>query len=115
MLTMVGLTVNYHYCGGKLKSISLFTKKGCCGEKNGEMKGCCKNKTITKKIEEKHKATSALDVPKTSLKDLFIVPTINVRLCFILQPVNTVEIFNVHAPPDLKTVDTWLLTRSILI
>ncbi len=112
---VVGVTLNYHYCGGKLKSISLYTKKGCCGEKSGEMKGCCENKTITKKIEEKHKGTSALDVPKTSFQDLFIVPANNALLCFTVPPVNTNLSFNIHAPPDIKTVDTWLLTRTILI
>ena len=37
-----GFTINTHFCGGKLKTVSLFnqTEKSCCGSKKAS-KGCC--------------------------------------------------------------------------
>lgn len=57
-----GVNVQLHYCGGKLKSISLFDKTekgGCCGSKM-KSKDCCKNKTTFIKVKDNHNSNSSL-------------------------------------------------------
>ncbi|MFY7963463.1 MAG: hypothetical protein ACOVO1_01085 [Chitinophagaceae bacterium] len=52
-----GVSLNYFYCCGKLKTVSLIeTIKGkdCKGDFK---KGCCKNKKVTAKLKTDHKAT----------------------------------------------------------
>ncbi|MEI7471728.1 MAG: hypothetical protein WCJ85_05680 [Chitinophagaceae bacterium] len=50
-LASFGVSLNYFYCCGKLKSVSLTPttkKQKCC--KTMAKKGCCNNKTITYKL-----------------------------------------------------------------
>jgi hypothetical protein len=47
----LGISINYFYCCGKLKTVSLVAateEKNCAGKSE---KGCCKNKTITVKLK----------------------------------------------------------------
>jgi hypothetical protein len=50
-----GVSLNYFYCCGKLKTISFVAKgnsKTCKGNKG---KGCCKNEKVTVKLKTDHK------------------------------------------------------------
>jgi hypothetical protein len=50
-LASLGVSINYFYCCGKLKTVSLVAaieEKNCTGKSE---KGCCKNKTITVKLK----------------------------------------------------------------
>jgi hypothetical protein len=58
MVVTIGVTVNVHYCAGKVRSIALYVKADACQDeqschdKHGEKKqGCCAEKTIV--IKEK--------------------------------------------------------------
>lgn len=111
-ITMMNITVNCHFCCGELKSVSIFGKaKSCCGN----MKGCCHDKKVTYKVKDSHAATSALNIPKTNLQELFIFSANIPVLCFYVRPSCIKPEMHIHAPPETKPVDTWLLTRSILI
>ncbi|HLP12356.1 MAG TPA: hypothetical protein VK177_10530 [Flavobacteriales bacterium] len=115
LITVISITVNCHYCGGELKSVSVFGKpKSCCGSQGG-MNDCCHNKAVTFKVKDKHEGTSLQGIQKTNFHYLFIFPHETTRFCFYSQPILLNVSFNIHAPPDLKPVDTWLLTRAILI
>lgn len=48
-----GFTINTHFCGGKLKTVSLFnqTEKGCCGSKKAS-KGCCHDSKSFIKVKD---------------------------------------------------------------
>lgn len=51
-----GVSLNYFYCCGKLKTISFITRadsKTCKGNKG---KGCCKNEKVTVKLKSDHKS-----------------------------------------------------------
>ncbi|MGZ3900832.1 MAG: HYC_CC_PP family protein [Bacteroidia bacterium] len=48
IVSVCGVTINKHFCGGELESVSLLKQDSCCG---GEMDendsdGCCANETI---------------------------------------------------------------------
>ena len=60
LIPSFGLSVTSHYCGGKLKSVSLLFSKtlNCCGTK--KMKpGCCKDKVCTFKINDPSQSVSS--------------------------------------------------------
>lgn len=54
-----GFTINTHFCGGKLKTVSLFnqTEKGCCGSKKAS-KGCCHDSKSFIKVKDVQESNS---------------------------------------------------------
>jgi hypothetical protein len=55
LLTSVGLTVNVHYCGGKLKSIQLlFDAPSCCCGETKKMDGCCEDESFFVQLDTDH-------------------------------------------------------------
>ena len=60
-----GFTINRHYCGGKLKTVSLFnqTEKGCCGSKKAS-KGCCHDSKSFIKVKDVHKSNNSVLISK---------------------------------------------------
>lgn len=59
-----GITVSLHYCGGKLKEVSLFhpvNEDGCCGNKK-KSKGCCNEKTTFIKVKDNHKLSENVNL-----------------------------------------------------
>jgi len=75
LLFSLGLTVNTHYCGGKLQSISFVnTIKECakCGSK--KMQGCCKDISQTFQIDNDHQSKESVKLVLNSAensKDIF--------------------------------------------
>lgn len=55
LVTSTGVMVNYHFCCGKLKSVSFSVPDSCC--KSGEStKGCCTNVSKYFKVKDKQLA-----------------------------------------------------------
>lgn len=109
-----GITMNLHYCGGKLKTVSFFSnnEKGCCGSKK-KSKGCCKDKTKLIKVEENHKASK---VTQASNPTVHLVAVLSSNLLFNLSDKNEVHITsNYHAPPVLYDNPLYLKHRVLLI
>lgn len=109
-----GITMNLHYCGGKLKTVSLFSnnEKGCCGSKK-KSKGCCKDKTKTIKVEENHKASK---ITETCNPSVHLVAVLSSHLLFNLLDNNEANITsNYHSPPVLYDNPLYLKHRVLLI
>lgn len=109
-----GITMNLHYCGGKLKTVSIFSnnEKGCCGSKK-KSKGCCKDKTTVIKVQENHHANKIVQVCNPTVHLLAFVPT---QLLFNLPLSNEINITsNYHAPPVLYDNPLYLKHRVFLI
>ncbi len=74
-----GVTLNLHYCGGELKTVSLLktNEDGCCGADEEEMgdDGCCKNTTTLLKISDTHKAAVSIKFFETTHKLTAVSPT----------------------------------------
>ena len=94
-----GISINLHYCGGKIKSVSLFQtdEEACC---KGKMKkaGCCKDKNAFVKIEDSQASASSLQIPGSkSIQSVFIGQVHRVALNELLSaefiPLS-------HAPPN---------------
>ena len=62
-LLSIGLTANVHYCGGKIKKVSILgfsEQKSCCAGKPMK-KGCCKDVQVCfKKSSEDQQSSSAI-------------------------------------------------------
>jgi hypothetical protein len=44
LISIIGLPVYYHYCGGELEEISYLVKgSNCCGDEEEEDNGCCED------------------------------------------------------------------------
>ena len=106
-----GITVNLHYCGGKLKTVSFFSnnEKGCCGTKK-KSKGCCKDKTKLIKVEENRKVTEA------SNPTVHLVALLSSQLLFNLSNDNSVDIISkYYSPPVLYDNPLYLKHQVLLI
>ena len=45
VITVIGIPVYLHYCGGELEEVNYLTKgSSCCGEEAPEDDGCCQDK-----------------------------------------------------------------------
>ena len=61
-IASLGVSLNYFYCCGKLKTVSFVVKteeKKCIGKIK---KGCCENKTVTLKLKTDQKSNEQIDV-----------------------------------------------------
>ena len=49
LVTVIGIPVYMHYCGGELEKVNYVIKSnGCCGEEedSDDMSGCCKDESL---------------------------------------------------------------------
>ena len=68
LITVIGLAVNMHFCGGKLSSVNLIESPKCPSCKtDGKMAkthDCCKDKSVEVKIKDNHHAALKLSLPE---------------------------------------------------
>lgn len=101
MVATTGVTFSMHYCGGKLKSVSInYESKSCCDMKGG----CCHNESIH--FEVKEDFVSPVYVENDKVVELDILFPILFVLDFELLPEveKTFETFpDTSAPPTIQT------------
>ena len=109
-----GISINAHYCGGKIKHISFIksTTKNCCGKKKMS-KNCCKDKVAFFKIKDNHQSSILLKAPVPSFKLApFVIPVFANN--FSISNLNKF-ILNYHAPPVFYDNPLYLKHRVLLI
>jgi len=75
-VSVMGLALSLHFCGGKLANVKIFSNEvSCkfCKEIPAEKKddGCCKNTQVTVKVKDSHQAEAQIQMPK-----LFFYPAV---------------------------------------
>lgn len=80
LMTIIGIALNVHFCGGRLADVS-FTETAKCGkckkaENKGEESDCCKNTAIEAKVKDSHKAELNLKLAHDYGIQLFLGPLI---------------------------------------
>ena len=65
------MTINSHFCGMKLQSVSL-VEQGCCCKKGAMPKGCCKNEIKVVKITDDYSPSSSFHVEKTDIAPIVL-------------------------------------------
>jgi hypothetical protein len=65
IVSIVGLSINLHYCGKKLAQVQFLSKeiRACCSEKVEKTAKCCKNQAVTFKVKDHHLGNSSMYVP----------------------------------------------------
>jgi hypothetical protein len=65
VLSIVGLSLNFHYCGTKLAQVQLQSQeiRACCSEKVEKTAKCCKNRVVNYKVKNHHLGNSSIYVP----------------------------------------------------
>lgn len=115
LILVSGLNVSLHYCGGKLKTISLYSgsnEEGCCGTKE-KSKGCCNERAAFVKVKDDHFGNDHVkilnspvkSIPATVFHQLFLVPGTEI----------SVPVLSYHAPPVLYGNPRYLKHRVLLI
>lgn len=113
-IVATGFAINIHYCGGKLKEISLTQNEDCCCGPKKKAKGCCEEKTVVCKIKDNQKTTAKAVVPTISNKQIV---ALHVLVNFLTYPsVDAFEIkTNKTPPPDPYSDPVFLLNRNFRI
>jgi hypothetical protein len=69
LVTVIGVALSMHFCGGKLSSFAVYSSKPTCKfcktaiavEKDN---GCCKNTKVEVKVKDDHQTESSFKLPK---------------------------------------------------
>ena len=77
LVSVIGVALSLHFCGGKLASISASSAKEVCKYCKLEPiakkdDNCCKNTKIDVKVKDNHQIESAVKLPKVFSIDAFI-------------------------------------------
>ena len=104
----IGVTINSHFCGNTLESVSLVVQDCCCGD--GNENSCCKNEITYVKITDQYSPASQLQVEKVDVAPVvccFVFPS---TICHLTSSIA----FSSHSPPP-KFSDPVIAFRSLLI
>ncbi|MBS1650615.1 MAG: hypothetical protein JSU07_01270 [Bacteroidetes bacterium] len=115
-VSVTGMNIQFHYCGGKIKSISLFhhgdSEKGCCGKKMKKDR-CCNDKTTSFKLKDSHDYSPSSKVPPSFIK--CVVSNIPLFTFTFVYSDKSFIIPDCHAPPVLYDNPLYLRNRVLLI
>ena len=81
-VSVIGLALSLHFCGGKLANVQLFSNEIACklckdipAEKIKD-DGCCKNTQVTVKVKDSHQTEAQTQMPKLFSIQLFLHPPV---------------------------------------
>ncbi|MHA4893812.1 HYC_CC_PP family protein [Pedobacter sp. PWIIR3] len=76
LISMIGLAINMHFCGGKLSSVKIDKVATCpaCKEDKKVTKehDCCKTRSVEAKIKDSHQAGVKVKLPADFSLQLFL-------------------------------------------
>ncbi|MCX2573774.1 HYC_CC_PP family protein [Pedobacter sandarakinus] len=82
-VSVMGLALSLHFCGGKLANVKLFSNEIACSlckdipaEKIKD-DGCCKNTQVTVKVKDSHQTAAKTEMPKLFAIQLFVHPPVS--------------------------------------
>ena len=110
-----GITLNLHYCGGKLKEVSLFASNdddGCCGNKK-RSKGCCSEKNALIKVKDNHFSNASIKIDNQVAKVL--IPQLSYVLINYLSAGFDFKPRYSHSPPVHYDKPIYLKNRVLII
>jgi hypothetical protein len=73
----IGISVNKHFCGGKLTFVSFFhsvSEKDCCGDNH--KKDCCNDKNHFIKVTDNHQVSTSKNINK-----ILEFPSLSGQIC----------------------------------
>ena len=117
MITVIGIPVYYHYCGGELEEISYLIKSNsCCGDDDGDQgkvdDGCCKDENLILKstVDFTIKKLNPNSFVKI-VTDIFFIPL----PCSTISVSDfTVSLFACSESPPPKLQQNLIISTSVL-
>ena len=106
-LSSTGMTVNFHYCCGKLKKVEFSSTQVDCGMKMKHSSGkkCCDNQEVEFKVKADQKITES---GKTVIKDVAISSSFS-SFAFV-NPIHSKTLIpSVFAPPPVANYPLYVL------
>lgn len=113
----LGITLNYHYCGGHLVDIAFYhvDEDNCCGEAEEEEHNCCNNEYLMLDTDDSENPVGCKCIPGTDFQSpLFLNPfgtTLNIDYLAIHHWI----LPNDHAPPDISGPPSFIKHRVLII
>jgi len=94
LISVIGVALSLHFCGGELSGIHLTEVAHCggCNEVEKSVKkedSCCKNTKVDAKIKDSHQTGLKIDVPKNHSLPVLISSYISELLSFVLPQLFT--------------------------
>lgn len=78
LISVIGVALSLHFCGGNLSSVHLTQVAKCKGcmaaEKKAAADNCCKNTAVDAKIKDSHQSGVKVSLPKNYSIRLFLAP-----------------------------------------
>jgi len=109
LISVIGVALSLHFCGGELSNVQ-FTEAAKCKfcketEKSDMANKCCKNTAVDAKIKDSHESGLKVELPKNYSIKLFLAP-------FLLEMVESVlpKLFSKNeskAPPFSSRVPLY--------
>ncbi len=118
VLSVMGVALSVHFCGGKLAEIAVFAKETSCkyckdtpAEKKPD--NCCEDTQVVAKVDHSHQMSSSLTLAQLFTVDL-ILPYPIFKQTQWIQEQNSDNFLN-KAPPLYQSVGLVVLHQSFRI
>lgn len=106
-VSVIGVALSMHFCGGKLASVAVYSNKTACkfckteaADKKDD--GCCKNTKVEVKVKDSHETTASFKLQKLFSSAVFL-PSIGTNLFKSILSISYRKIEN-KAPPSPSNV-----------
>jgi len=81
LISVIGVALSLHFCGGKLAAVSAVNAKATCkycksAPISVKDNNCCKNTQVDLKVKDNHQVESAVKLPKLFSIDTFLHPNV---------------------------------------
>jgi len=81
VISVIGVALSLHFCGGKLAAVSAINAKVACKYCKAEPlaqkeNDCCKNTKVDLKVKDSHQVESVVKLPKLFSIDVFFNETV---------------------------------------
>lgn len=78
LISVIGVALSLHFCGGRLSAVHFTSTASCkgCKEVTKPVKtdNCCKNTAVDAKIKDSHQSGQGTDLPHNYSIQLFLTP-----------------------------------------
>ena len=105
LIASVGVSVNFHYCLGRLESVKvILAHSDCCCDDLGQLMACCDDETYFFQLEDEEKVVPSIQ----SFADVVLMPPrFAERLILAPAPVKNYEPHLLDLPPPEEPA-VWL-------
>ncbi|WP_074590767.1 HYC_CC_PP family protein [Pedobacter antarcticus] len=88
LISVIGIALSLHFCGGDLAAVQFTAKEHCKGckasEKPDQTNTCCKNTAVDAKIKDSHESGVKVSLPKNYGVTLFLAPFLSEMIRAVL-------------------------------